>query len=61
MYIYEVLYESGMCKSKKEAQRMIKQGAVKLNGIPIKDEKAVLCVDKNNNMYYTLRGASNAE
>lgn len=35
--IVEIIFESGILKSKGEARRMIKQGAVKLDGEPITD------------------------
>ena len=35
--IVSIIYNSGLLKSKSEARRMIKQGAVKLNDVPITD------------------------
>ena len=35
--IVNIIYDSGLLKSKSEARRMIKQGAVKLNDLPITD------------------------
>ena len=40
--IVNIIYESGLLKSKSEARRMIKQGAVKLNDLPITDIQATL-------------------
>ena len=37
LLIVNVIYDSGLLKSKSEARRMIKQGAVKLNDVPITD------------------------
>ncbi len=40
--IADILYNSGLVKSKSEARRLIRQGGVKLNGDPVKDETAEL-------------------
>ena len=37
LLIVNIIYDSGLLKSKSEARRMIKQGAVKLNDISITD------------------------
>ena len=37
LLIVNIIYDSGLLKSKSEARRMIKQGAVKLNDVPITD------------------------
>ena len=37
LLIVNIIFDSGLLKSKSEARRMIKQGAVKLNDIVIKD------------------------
>ena len=40
--IVNIIYDSGLLKSKSEARRMIKQGAVKLNDLPITDIQTTL-------------------
>ncbi len=40
--IADILYNSGLVKSKSEARRLIKQGGVKLDGEPVRDETAEL-------------------
>jgi tyrosyl-tRNA synthetase len=42
--LYELLPEIGMVKSKSEARRLIKEGAIKLNGEAIKDIEASITI-----------------
>ncbi len=42
MMIVDILFNAGLVASKSEARRLIKQGAVKIDGKPLKDEKGVL-------------------
>ncbi len=40
--VVDVLFKSGLVKSKSEARRLIRQGGVKINGETVKDETALL-------------------
>ena len=40
--LFEALAETGLCKSKGEARRLVRQGGVKVNGEGVSDEGRVL-------------------
>ena len=42
--IADLAYRLGLCKSKNDARRMIKQGAVRVGGMPVQDPKAFVDV-----------------
>lgn len=54
--LVDLLVESGLCSSKSDARRMIKQGAVKYNDETMKDEEAKMTIKKGDVLQKGKRG-----
>lgn len=43
MKVHELFVKADLCKSNKEAKRLIKEGGAKINGVPIVDMELEVC------------------